>query len=164
MTVHHHRPNNLRPGSMIIELVIALALLTVVGLFLLKGSLDVMQPRQWVIQQNITDSYLTYEESYAKRISFEEFTANDSPWPAYPSTTSSNVELGKLPGGSAVTATVIRTRVPDENNIPAPSDSNYADKLAANPTKMETWKLQSHLTYRIGSNDYVKSRTVVRTR
>lgn len=149
---------------MIIELAVALGLLTAIGLFLLKGTLDVMAPRQWVIQQNITDSYLTYEESYAKRISFEEFTANDSAWPIYPDVSSSTVELGKMPGGRAITGTVTRTRVADDNNIPAPSDSSYATKLAANPTKMETWKLQSHLSYKIGKNDYVKSRTVVRTR
>lgn len=164
MTIVHSHIKKHPRGSMLIELTVAMGLLTAVGLILLRGSLDVMLPRQWVIQQNITDSYLTYEESYAKRISFEEFTASDSDWPEYPSTSTNTVELGKMPGGLAVTGTVVRTRIADDSNVPDPSESDYASKLAANPAKMETWKLQSHLTYTIGNNTYLKSRTVVRTR
>ncbi|MGB0776137.1 MAG: hypothetical protein ACPGUY_09840, partial [Akkermansiaceae bacterium] len=67
-------------GSMIIEMTVALALLTTVGLVVLKSSLDVMAPRQWVILQNISDSYMSYEQAYAERVSFDEFTSDSSDW------------------------------------------------------------------------------------
>lgn len=162
----HHKKNGFQHGSMLIEMTVALGLLTAIGLFLLKGSLDVMAPRQWIIKQNITDAYLSYEEAYAKRVSYDEFTESGSDWPIYPLTTDppEEVEVGRLPGGKAITGTLIRTRVADDSNLPALGDTSYDEKLAANPAKMETWKLQSHLTYTIGNRTYVKSRTVVRTR
>ncbi|NWK54422.1 hypothetical protein HW115_02285 [Verrucomicrobiaceae bacterium N1E253] len=159
-----HRVQHHAAGSMLLEMTVALGLLTAISFFLFKGSLDVMKPRQWVIRQNITDAYLSYEEAYAKRVSFEELTASESNWPVYPDTSSSTVEVGKAPGGDAINGTLIRTRVAGENNIPDSSDSDYATKLALNPAKMETWKLKSHLSYTLNGKTYVKSRTVVRTR
>ncbi|MBT8037476.1 MAG: hypothetical protein KJO21_08020 [Verrucomicrobiae bacterium] len=145
---------------MLVELTLALALLSAIGLTVFKGSLDVMAPRQWVILQNISDAYLTYEEAYAQRISFEELTAVSSDWPIYPSKSTVEVEMGKFPGGTPITGSVIRTRIPDPNNFPAAGGSGT---LTTNPAEMETWQLQSHLTYFIGDDEYVKSRTVVRS-
>lgn len=149
-----------RSGSMIVELALALSLLSAIGLVVFKSSLDIMAPRQWVIHQNLSDAYLTYEEAYAQRISFEELTATDSPWPIYPDNTSTEVEIGKFPGGKPILATVIRTRVPDSNNLPAAGGSGDA---LSNPSEMQTWQLQSHLSYLIGDNTYVKSRTATRS-
>ena len=150
----------LRRGSMIIELSVAMALLTSIGLVVFKGSLDIMAPRQWIIQQNLSDAYLTYEEAYAQRISFDELTGADSPWPVYPSKSSTEVAMGKLPGGTSILATVIRTRSPDSNNLSAAGGSG--DTLS-NPSEMQIWQLQSHLSYKIGEDAYVKSRTTVRS-
>jgi len=149
-----------RSGSMLVELTIALALLTSIGLIVFKGNLDIMAPRQWIIHQNISDAYLTYEEAYAQRISFQQLASNDSPWPIYPQTSNTEVEMGKLPGGIAITATVIRTRIPDSNNLPEYGGSG---STLSNPSEMQTWQMQSHLSYKIGENDYVKSRTTIRT-
>ena len=145
---------------MLIELTLAMALLTAIGLVVFKSSIDVMAPRQWTIYQNITDAYLSYEESYAKRISFEELTAMDSPWPVFPNRSTTEVEIGKLPGANLITATIIRTRLADSNNLPSAGGSGT---MATNPSEIETWQLQSHLSYSIGDDAYVKSRTIIRS-
>lgn len=145
-------------------MMLALGLLTAIGLFLLKGTLDVMPPRNWIIMQNVTDSYLTYEEAYAKRISFDEFTAAGSAWPLLDPVspnTGISVVIGKAPGGRSITGNVIRIRIPDDTNLVTAGGTGTA---ATNPAEMETWRLQSHLTYTIGDKNYVKSRTIVRTR
>ncbi len=153
-------PQKLHPGSMLVELTIALTLLTSIGLIVFKGNLDIMAPRQWVIHQNMSDAYLTYEEAYAQRISFEQLTGVDSPWPIYPQTDNTEVEMGKLPGGLPITANVIRTRIPDSNNLP---EFGGSGSNSSNPSEMQTWQIQSHLSYQIGENDYIKSRTIIRT-
>ncbi len=138
---------------MLVELTIALTLLAAIGLTVFKSSLDLMAPRQWTIYQNISDAYITYEEAYAGRISFEELTAYNSPWPLYPNYSSVSVEMGKFPGGKPIMGTVLRTRISLDTGVTA-SD---------NPTETESWQLQCHLTYNVGEDEYVKSRTVVRS-
>lgn len=145
---------------MLIEMTVAIALLSAIGLVVFKSSVDLIAPRQHVLHQNVSDAYITYEEAYAARISFEELTATDSPWPVYPASSSVDVEIGKLPGGRAISGTVVRTRVADTNNLPSAGGTG---SLGTNPSEMETWRLESHLTYRIGDQTYVKSRTIVRT-
>lgn len=138
----------------------ALTILVVVGMMLLKGSVNILAPRQWTMIQNVSDAYLTFEKAYAQRIPFDDFTGAGSPWPAYPAKAESTVTLGTLPGGRTLTGTLIRTRIPDSNNLPAFGGSGT---LATNPAEMQTWKLQCHISYSISGREYVKSRTVVRT-
>ena len=163
MIIHARYPDEkhpvARPGSMLIEMTVALGLLVAIAYLLLQGTINIIPPRNWVIMQNVTDAYLTYEEAYARRISFDELTSDTSAWPT--TAIPAEVEIGKSPGGRTIKGTIIRTRVAYGNNITATSDAN---DQALNPAKMETWKLQSHLTYSIGGKNYVKSRTVVRTR
>lgn len=139
---------------------VALVILSVVGILLLKGTMNILVPRQWTLVQNITDAYLTYEKAYAQRIPFEDFTSAGSPWPAYPAKTSVTVPIGTLPGGRTLTADVTRTRIADPNNLPAFGGSGTS---VTNPAEMQTWKLQSHVVYTISGREYIKSRTIVRT-
>lgn len=140
---------------------LALSILTALGLVLLKLSLNILAPRQWGLQQSVTDAYMTYERAYAERIPFENLLANDSPWPIYPTkTTTSNVEIGRLPGSKIITGTVTRTRVADLGNYPIDGGSGT---VASNPAAMKVWKAQSILTYRVGNRTYAKSRTVLRS-
>lgn len=67
---------------------------------------------------------------------------------------------GTLPGGRTLNGNVIRTRIPDEDNFPAHGGNGT---ISTNPAEMQTWKLQSHITYTISGREYVKSRTIVRT-
>ncbi len=139
----------------------SLSMLTLIGLCMFKLSLNILLPRQWVLGQVITDAYMGYERAYAERIPFENLLASDSPWPTYPTkTTTAGVEIGRLPGNVAVTGTVVRTRYADDNNYPIDGGTGT---VTSNPAAMKVWKVQSVLTYKIGNKNYAKSRTVLRS-
>lgn len=142
------------------ETTLAMTMLTAIGLILLKLSLNVTVPRQWTLQQAITDSYLTFEKASAQRQSFEALTGDGSLWPLYPTVATTTVTFGKLPGGTPITGTVTRTRIPDAINLPAKGGSGTA---ATNPSGMEVYRLQSVVRYTVGKRSYLKSRTVVRS-
>ncbi|MBK1830370.1 hypothetical protein JIN77_06515 [Verrucomicrobiaceae bacterium R5-34] len=145
---------------MLVEMTVAMVLLTTIGMVVFKSTIDLIAPRQSILHQNVSDAYLSYESAYAERVSFEVLTSNSSPWPIYPSKTSSTVEIGKLPGAIPIMATVVRTRIPDPNNLSSAGGSGTTD---TNPAEMETWRVESHMTYQIGDETYVKSRSTVRT-
>ena len=148
-------------GSALIEVTMALAVLTILGLLLFKSSINALYPRQWTLEQTLSDAYLTYEKAYAQRIPFSDLTDASSPWPAQDqSSVLTNVEIGRIPGGTPIYATVTRTRIPDTNNLVADGGTGTT---ATNPSAMRVWKVQSILSYNIGGRNYVKSRTVVRS-
>jgi hypothetical protein len=90
-------------GSALVEVTMALAVLTILGLLLLKSSINALYPRQWTLEQTLSDAYLTYEKAFAQRIPFSSLTAANSPWPVQPnSSTLTNVEIGKIPGGTPI--------------------------------------------------------------
>jgi hypothetical protein len=144
----------------LLESMLALSILTVLGLVLLKLSLSILAPRQWTLQQTVTDAYLTYERALAERIPFENLLAADSPWPQHPLVTTTEIEVGRLPGNRPIMGTVSRTRFPDPGNLYLDGGSGT---VATNPAAMKVWKAQSVLTYRIGTRSYAKSRTVLRS-
>jgi hypothetical protein len=150
---------------LLLEAMVALSLLTCLGLVLLKLSLNILQPRQWIVKQTLSDAYLTFERARAERIPFESLVANDSPWPAYPTVTTTTVTLGRLPdtqvgAGTVVTGTLTCTRIADPGNYPLDGGTGTID---TNPAAIKVWKAQSVLTYTIGSRTYAKSRTVLRS-
>ena len=149
-----------KPGMILIEAMLALSILTVLGLTLLKLSLNILEPRQWVLQQTVTDAYMTYERAYAERIPFENLTASTSPWPTFPTTSTLTIEIGKLPGSRAINGTITRTRMPDPGNYPIDGGTGT---VATNPAAMKVWQVQSVLTYKVGTRTYAKSRTVLRS-
>jgi hypothetical protein len=140
-----------------VEAAISMALLTVLGLTLLKLSLNVTSPRQWTLQQSVTDAYLTYEKALAQRLPFEDLTSAQSLWPADPSVATTTVELGRLPGNMPIMGTVTRTRYADSNNLAVSGNA------VTNPSGMEVWRFQSVIRYDLGGRTYLKSRTVVRS-
>ena len=153
------KPRTLRRGFALVEATMAMSILSVVGLLLLKLSLNVIYPRQYALQQVLSDSYLTFERARAERIPFESLMAFDSPWPAYPGVATEDVEIGKMPGGATVTGTVVRTRIADSENYPI---DGGIGTVASNPAAMKVWRVQSILRYEIADRTYVKSRTLVR--
>jgi hypothetical protein len=155
------KPAGWASGSLLVEAAISMSLLTVLGLTLLKLSLDVTTPRQWTLQQSITDAYLTFEQATAQRLPFDTLTGNQSQWPAQPNiAVTNNVVLGRLPGGRAITGSVTRTRYADSNNLTTKGGSGTA---VTNPAGMEVWRFQSVIRYELGGRTYLKSRTVVRS-
>jgi len=154
------KPRSVQRAFALVEITLALSMLTIIGLFMLKISLDILAPRQWAMQQALSDAHMTYERAYAERLPFDSLLANDSPWPTFPNTATSEVEIGQLPGGTPVTGTIHRTRLPDTENHPI--DGGNGDETN-NPAAMKVWKVQSVLTYQIGGRSYAKSRTVIRS-
>ncbi len=159
IAISPQRPR-VRRGSALLEATYAITFLTALALILLKLSMNVTAPRQWSLQQTVSDAYLTYEKAWAQRAPITEVLSASSPWPEYPSKASMQVEIGKLPGGSAIYGTVYRTRIPDSNNYPVDGGSGT---VTTNPSGMRAWNLQSLLVYKVGNRSYVKSRTVIRT-
>ena len=148
-------------GIALIEATIGLGGLVVVSLLLFKASLSATAAQRWTVIQAMTDAYMTRETAVAKRVPFDDILALDSLWPAHPAMSTQEVELGRLPGGFAVTATLNRTRIADVNNFASAGGSGSA---ISNPAKMEVWRLRSFLDYSVAQRQYVKSRTVIRTR
>lgn len=147
-------------GSVLLEATYAMTFLAGLSLILLKLSINITAPRQWTLQQTVSDAYLTYEKAWAQRLPFSELLGDASPWPEYPGKSEVQVELGKLPGGKQIFGTVIRTRIPDANNFPVDGGSG---SVATNPSGMRVYNFQSLLKYTVGDRQYVKSRTVVRS-
>jgi hypothetical protein len=145
---------------MLVEAAVSLSFLTMIGLIMLKLSLNILQPRQWVLYQTLSDAYMTYERAKAERVPFKILTGNASEWPVSPTTSASQVVIGQLPGGIPVTATVIRNRLPDPNNLVTDGGTGTT---ATNPANMKIWQVQSVLVYRIGARSYAKARTVIRS-
>lgn len=152
---------SLRRGTLLVEAGIALSILTVVGLILLKLSLNILHPRQIVLHQVLTDAHMTYERSLAERVPFEDLVKSGSKWPAYPAIQAEQMELGRLPGGRAIMGTVTRTRKPDPTNFPI--DGGTGSPESTNPAAMKVWRVQSVVTYTVGGHNYAKSRTVIRS-
>jgi type II secretory pathway pseudopilin PulG len=149
-----------RRGMVLLEATIALSIITVIGLVLLKLSLNILHPRQWILQQTLSDAYMTYERAFAERIPLEDLKHSSSEWPQFPTTSTTQVEIGRMPGGTPVFGTVVRTRIPDENNYPINGGTGTPE---SNPAALEVWRVQSVLTYVVGDRTYAKSRTVIRT-
>lgn len=155
------KPGSLKRGMFLVEATLSLSILTVIGLTLLKLSLNILEPRQWTMQQTVTDAYMTFERANAERIPFETLTSSASPWPLFPTTTTTTqLEIGRLPGNRPILGTITRTRVPDPGNYPIDGGSG---NVTTNPAAMKIWQVQSVLTYQIGTRTYAKSRTVLRS-
>lgn len=148
-------------GSALIEVAVSYSVLVIVALITLKASINTAASQAWTVKQAMSDAYLTRETALANRVPFDEINTGSSLWAMKPAVTTSTVELGKLPGGKVVSATLHRTRIPAPNNLASAGGSGNG---ATNPGKTEGWKLQSILAYNIGDKEYVKTRTTLRTR
>lgn len=158
LTIPHH---SRKKGSALIEIALSFAALVTVSLLSLKASAVTASSVSWTVKQAMTDAFITQETALSSRIPFEIAVSNASPWPVYPAISTTQVEIGKLPGARPVTATLHRTRFADENNLTSAGGSGTAD---SNPSGSEAWKLESLLVYEISNRQYVKSRTTLRVR
>jgi len=149
-----------RRGFLLVETTLSLGILTIIGILMLKLSLNILHPRQWTMQNVVSDAYMTYERAYAERVPFNEAIASGSPWPRFPEVATEEVEMGRLPGGRPLMGNVTRTRMPDANNFPIDGGTGT---VASNPASMKVWRLQSVVAYEIGGRRYYKSRTVIRS-
>ncbi len=137
------------------------ATLVIVALMSLKAAVNATFGQAWTVKQTMSDAFITRESALASRIPFDTATTNGSPWALHPGVSTSVVTIGRLPGGTPVTATLHRTRIPDPNNLPTAGGSGNA---LTNPAETEAWSLQSILVYQVAEKTYYKSRTVLRNR
>lgn len=158
---HHKKAAARQKGSALVEIALSYAALLVVALISLKATLNASASQSWTVKQSMTDAYITQETALASRYPFEEITSDSSLWPLSPGVSTSDVVIGKLPGGTDVTAKLYRTRIPDPNNLSTAGGSGTA---ITNPSASEAWQLQSLLTYSVGDKNYVKTRTTLRIR
>lgn len=152
---------NQQRGSALIEISVSYATLLIVSVLIFKASVNAIATQNWTVKQSLTDAYITRETALASRVPFAELTGGSSLWPLYPAKATSIVTIGKLPGASAATATLHRTRIADTNNLATAGGSGTDE---TNPSDSEAWKLQSILVYSVGERQYVKSRTMLRIR
>ena len=140
-------------GVAMIEVTLSLTFLVTLALLTLKASINVVEAQRWTVIQSLTDAYLTREAAIANRVPFGDLQSGTSDWPVYPASQTQQVEIGKLPRGIPVSATLVRTRYASQMNT-----------ATNNPTQMEAWVVKSYLRYQLGNQEYVKSRTTVRVR
>ncbi|MDF1823932.1 MAG: hypothetical protein P1U68_04775 [Verrucomicrobiales bacterium] len=160
--MYHRRSSKFSArGYALIEIAASYAALVIVALITLRSTMNNVSGQQWTVKQAMTDAYLTRETALASRVPFTEIRSNSSPWPEEPDVSTQTVPVGRLPGGTVVSATLHRTRIPDANNLNSGSGTGNSN---SNPALSEAWKLQSILVYTVGNKEYVKTRTTLRVR
>jgi len=147
-------------GFLLLEATLSMLILGIVGILLFQLTMNILYPRQWTMMQVVSGAYMTYERAYAERYPFNELTEEDSPWPMFPNTSTVVVEMGRLPGGVPIMATVTRTRIPAPGNFPADGGVGTPE---TNPAAMRIWRLQSVANYQIGGRSYLQARNVIRS-
>ena len=162
MTLHSHP--RLRAGQRafsLVEITLAVALLTAVSVMLLKASIQISAMQSSAAMQSLTDAYLSRETALASRLPFEDLVSAESPWPLYPESSVTEVMIGRYPGGREIRVSLIRSRDPDLNNL---DTSGGAGTLLTNPARSEAWKARSIISYQVAGRDYHKARTILRIR
>ncbi len=153
-----------RPGQRgftLVEITLTTALLTALSVILLKLSIQISSMQSWAAMQSLTDAYLSRETALASRLPFEDLVSAESPWPAYPESSETEVVVGRYPGGREIRVSLVRFREPDPNNLGVSGGTGTA---LTNPARTEAWKARSVVSYRIAGRDYHKARTILRVR
>lgn len=147
---HRSCQRNRQRGSLLIEVSAALALTLALALLIMRASLLSISGNQWTIMQTLTDAYLSRESALANRLPFADLTDEQSSWPdlAVDPVPEKTVTLGRTAGGQAVNGTLKRFRTAEVSTVAE--------------AQLSVWRLHSILTYRIGSQEYMKSRSTLR--
>ncbi|MFT5469142.1 MAG: hypothetical protein ACI8UO_004257 [Verrucomicrobiales bacterium] len=161
VTLSRIKSRRAEAGVALLEASLGVAGLVLLAFILMILSIRAVQAQHWTVMQTLSDSYMSREVALGRRVQFSELTSETGPWPAAPNKSSDEVSIGVLPNGKSVKAIRWRTRLADSKNLAAAGGTGNSE---SNPVKLETWKLQSYLIYRIGERSYVKTRTIVRTR
>lgn len=141
-------------GVVLMEATIAMGLAVFLALVVMKCFLLGISSNQWSSMQTLADAYLSRETALSNRVPMADLTARPSAWPDAssdnPPQLVQTVALGMLPGGSVVKGQLTRFRV----NETVSGDPDIG---------ITVWRLHSLLTYKVGEQQYVKSRSTIRT-
>jgi hypothetical protein len=146
-------------GVSLVELSVALFLLTTVAVFGFQTMMSGWMLQNSSIMQSMTDAYAGIETAYAQRWAFAAIPSSDveakpdptktnlyTLWPLYPASNSTVVTIGKTPKGP-VNATVVRT------------SRQYTDPL----TLAQSYMLESYVVYKDELRQYCKVSKVYRS-
>lgn len=137
------------------------ALLIIVSLLLMKLSMVALANRSWIVQQTFSDAYCTKEAALAKRIPFRDLDTPGTLWPTgVENALEEDVVMGYLGAGAGnapVNGTIKRFKEPVNVVLPAGA-------AVANPASVESYLVQSVLSYQIHGNTYYKTRSTIRTK
>jgi hypothetical protein len=142
-------------GSVLLEVSIGLALTAFVAVATLRQSMLAISAGQWAAMQAVTDAYLTRETALATRLPYDQLQQSGH-WPPVSDATSVTVSLGSIAdpaGHGTLTVTGRLTRSSSSETI-------SADNLP----EVRLTRLDSVLSYQIGGQSYLKSRSTLRTR
>ena len=145
---HSHTPTRSQAGVSLVEMSIALFLLTTVAVFGFQTIMAGWLLQNSAIMQSMTDAYAGIETACAQRWTFAgtKGILASGRWPVYPASSTTVVTIGKTPKGP-VNATVVRTM---HQNI---------DPLTGAPSYM----LESYVVYKDELRQYCKVSKVYRT-
>ena len=132
-------------GSTLVELSISLFLIMSISAMTLQTMASSWLMQNWTLAQSMTDAYATIETANAQRWVFSEIPTSNR-WPQYPQFATVPVIFGSTPRG-AVNGTIYRTC----------SVSQDATTL------VQTYILESYVTYQAGPRQYCKLSRVVRS-
>lgn len=149
-----HRLARLARGSILMEVSLGLALTAFVAVASLRQSMLALNAGQWASMQALTDSYLTRETALASRLPYDQLRLEGF-WPAADQATISSVELGSIANPAGGAALPVQAQLQRSSQL----ESLAADGL---PT-VNLLRLDSVLTYRIGGQSYIKTRSTLRT-
>jgi hypothetical protein len=135
-------------GVSLVELSVALFLLTTVAVFGFQTMMSGWMLQNFSIMQSMTDAYAAVETAYAQRWTFADIPTSGR-WPAYPQSSTTVVTIGKTPKGP-VSATVVRTRIDN----PPPTDPL---------SRSQSYMLESYVVYKDELRQYCKVSKVYRS-
>jgi hypothetical protein len=142
-------------GSVLLEVSIGLALTAFVAVASLKQSMLAISAGQWAAMQAITDAYLTRETALATRLPYDQLQQS-SYWPPTSDATSITVSLGRIADPAGNGTLPVTGRLTRRSS----SETISADNLP----EVQLTRLDSVLSYQIGGQSYLKSRSTLRTR
>jgi hypothetical protein len=132
-------------GAGLFEVSVTLFLLITVAVYSMQTTLAAFQAQNWSVIQTMTDAQASIETAFAQRWIYGQI-ASSGRWPVYPNFASSTVTAGQTPGGP-INVEVRRTC--HVNNDPV--------------SGLQSYLLESYVTYTNGNRSYCKLSKVVRT-
>jgi hypothetical protein len=132
-------------GAGLFEVSITLFLLITVAVYSMQTTLAAFQAQNWSVIQTMTDAQASIETAFAQRWIYQQI-ASSGRWPVYPNFVSSTVMAGQTPSGP-VNVEVRRTCHVNTDPV----------------SGLQSYLLESYVTYTNGNRSYCKLSKVVRT-
>ncbi|MGJ8673209.1 hypothetical protein [Rubritalea sp.] len=163
-----------RKGSFLVEASVSLFILVSIAIVLVNASFNILQPRSWVMKQNLADAYLSQEVAAANNVAFANIEAGTSAWGGGALSAPAVQALGLLPGfslgtgnGRAYNGQIMRQRTTLQGTQLAAGllfrPTNSGGALTTAQMGIRAYQLESHVSYVINGKTFIKSRTVVRS-